>query len=724
MKQKKIINFLLAAFVIGNLLILFIQYNSSKNVQLLISGNEKVIAELKVSNDLRALEKDLASIDNKVTKTIYANNDTSENDLEVKFKQVEKSLQNLQKLSDDDNSVKYIDLLESLIQKKLLQSKQNVVQFNAAKNNEAVNLFDNKILDDSIIATTQIIETSRERVLAAVTNSINKSSKQALIFSRILIAMILISGSILFWYIINTIKKQQRLIKELNTSEKKLHEASKIKEKFLANMSHEIRTPMNAIIGFTNLLQKKVLDDDAKEYVQTIEKSSENLLSVVNEILDLSKIEAGMMRIEKSIFSITETILSVENMFKQKAAEKKLDLIFEIDKTIPDNLKGDPIRLSQILINLINNAIKFTVVGNVHVNVSKLNANDKNIEIGISVNDTGIGIKKEDIKNIFERFTQAENDATRKYGGTGLGLSIVKELVELQGGHIEVKSEYEKGASFTVMMPYAIAKTTIHKKVVENKKVLKTNFVNNKVLVVEDNSFNQKLIIHLFKNWELGFDLVENGKQAIAILQTNKYDAILMDMQMPEMDGYTATQQIRNVLQLDTSIIAMTAHALAGERDKCLSYGMNDYIAKPIREKELFHLITKYTHLQNDTAEQKDIVIENEYKYINLQYMKEISAGNLQYEKSVTEQFIEAIPNEIELLEKAFAAKDFITLKQISHNLKTSISIMGLTEILEPYLNKLENDNLTEFEISYNIETVKKICFSAIHEAQLFLNIF
>jgi HPt (histidine-containing phosphotransfer) domain-containing protein len=138
----------------------------------------------------------------------------------------------------------------------------------------------------------------------------------------------------------------------------------------------------------------------------------------------------------------------------------------------------------------------------------------------------------------------------------------------------------------------------------------------------------------------------------------------------------------------------------------------------------LFHLITKYTHLQNDTAEQKDIVIENEYKYINLQYMKEISAGNLQYEKSVTEQFIEAIPNEIELLEKAFAAKDFITLKQISHNMKTSISIMGLTEILEPYLNKLENDNLTEFEISYNIETVKKICFSAIHEAQLFLNIF
>jgi signal transduction histidine kinase/CheY-like chemotaxis protein len=724
MKQKKIIYFLLAAFIIGNIFIIYIQYNSTKNVNTLIDGNEKVIAELKVSNDLRELEKDIAIIDSKVAGTIYANNIVDANDLEIKIKEVQNDLQNLQKISDDDNSVKYIDLLDDLIQRKLLHSKINLATYKEAKQNEAIDIIDEKNLNDSIITTTQIIETSREKVLSTITNAINKSSKKAITFSGILIALVLISGSVLFWYIINTIKKQQQLIQDLNTSEKKLHEASKIKEKFLANMSHEIRTPMNAIIGFTNLLQKKELDDEAKDYVQTIEKSSENLLTVVNEILDLSKIEAGMMRIETSVFSINETLLSLENLFKQKAVEKKLNLIFEIDKTIPDSLKGDPIRLSQILINLINNAIKFTVVGNVHVNVSKLNANDKNIEIGICVSDTGIGIKKEDIKNIFERFTQAENDATRKYGGTGLGLSIVKELVELQGGHIEVKSEYEKGTSFTIIIPYAIVKTTINKRVIENKINIKTNFVNNKVLVVEDNSFNQKLIIHLFKNWGLAFDLVENGKEAVAVLKTNKYDAILMDMQMPEMDGYTATQQIRNVLKLDTPIIAMTAHALAGEREKCLSYGMNEYIAKPIREKQLFDLITTYTHLQNDTAEQKDIIIENEYKYINLQYMKEISAGNLQYEKSVTEQFIEAIPNEIELLENAFAAKDFTALKQIAHNMKTSISIMGLTEILASYLNKIEYDNLTEFEISDNIDSVKKISLSALQEAHLFLATF
>jgi CheY-like chemotaxis protein/nitrogen-specific signal transduction histidine kinase len=526
----------------------------------------------------------------------------------------------------------------------------------------------------------------------------------------------------LFWYIINTIKKQQQLIVDLNISEKKLYEASIIKQKFLANMSHEIRTPMNAIIGFTSLLQKKELDADAKDYVQTIEKSSENLLNVVNEILDLSKIEAGMMRIETSVFSISEILLSVENMFKQKAIEKKLDLIFELDKSIPDSLKGDPIRLSQILINLINNAIKFTVVGNIKVEVLKLNVNDKNIEIGICLSDTGIGIKKDDINNIFERFTQAENDATRKFGGTGLGLSIVKELVELQGGHIGVKSEYGKGTSFNLMIPYAIVKTTIHKKVGENKTAIEINFTNSKVLVVEDNSFNQKLITHLFKIWKLDFDLVENGKEAISILQKRVYDLILMDMQMPEMDGYTATNEIRNTLKINTPIIAMTAHALAGEREKCISFGMNEYIAKPIREEELHVLISQFTQVPNIIFEQNTNLQVNPYKYINLQYMKEISAGNIEYEKNVTQQFIEAIPNEILLLEKASNSKDYDALKQIAHNMKTSISIMGLNKILDTYLDAIEYEDLSSNEINKRIVEINDVCEKAIVEARVFLS--
>ncbi|MEO6187674.1 MAG: response regulator, partial [Ginsengibacter sp.] len=243
-----------------------------------------------------------------------------------------------------------------------------------------------------------------------------------------------------------------------------------------------------------------------------------------------------------------------------------------------------------------------------------------------------------------------------------------------------------------------------------------------KILVAEDNEINQSLIKHLFKNWSLACDIVNNGKEAIDILQTKTYNLVLMDIQMPEMDGYTATREIRDDLKLEIPIVAMTAHAFAGEREKCLSYGMNDYISKPIREDELRNLISQFTQNKQMAETQKREVVKpigSAYKYINLKYMKEISNGNIEYEKTVTKQFIDVISEEIVLLEKASEKGQHGDLRQLAHNMKTTISVMGLNELLQPYLDALEYEDVSADKLQSNISFIKSICTAAIAEAQL-----
>ena len=491
-------------------------------------------------------------------------------------------------------------------------------------------------------------------------------------------------------------------------------------------MSHEIRTPMNAILGFTNVLQRKNLDEESKEYVQTIQKSGENLLTIINDILDLSKIEAGMMRIETAPFSIRELVHSVEAMFKGKAKEKHLQLSSFVDELLPDTLDGDATRLTQILVNLIGNAIKFTQNGSITITITNEGEKNAAINTGIVIADTGIGIEKEKLQFIFDRFQQADDAVTRKFGGTGLGLSIVKDLVLLQKGTIKAESEPGKGTSFHIIIPYKIAAQEVKTNYLEARNAINTNnFEEVCILVAEDNEINQSLIKHLFKSWNLLYDLAVNGKVAVEMLMQNpsKYNLVLMDVQMPEIDGYTATQQIRHQLKLDIPIIAMTAHALAGEREKCLTYGMNEYISKPIREEQLHNLISQFTQIsksgktQNKTASKNG---NNAYQYINLEYMKEVSGGNIEYEKTVTEQFIEAIPEDLTAIEKAWQQHDITTLKQLAHNMKTTISVMGLNEILQPHLDTIEYELLTEESFQQQLEAVKSILNASIHEAKVF----
>jgi signal transduction histidine kinase/DNA-binding response OmpR family regulator len=728
MTGKRIIFYILAAFIAGNLLVIFIQYNSAKNIRQLIGGNEKLLHELTVKSQLQELEEDILSVENKIRGTVTTSDTSYIEGLETQIARVESDLDRLQKISDDDSSIEYIDQLDHLVRQKLLFNNQIVDSFNVAGKATAEKIIATqrgKRLTDSILQVIQKIITIRQSLLSNITGSLDKSGKDAQRFGTLLIVLVLVTGAALFWYIINIIRNQYQLIDQLHISEKKEREAARVKENFLANMSHEIRTPMNAIIGFTHLLERRPLDTESKEYVGIIQRSGENLLSVINDILDLSKIEAGMMRIETVVFHVEELFQSVESLFSEKAAGKNIMLSSDIAEDVPQVMEGDAKHLTQILVNLVGNAIKFTDKGAVMISVSNAGVSEEGVKLGITVSDTGIGIPKDKLTAIFNRFQQAEDSVTRNYGGSGLGLAIVKDLVTLMHGHIEVESEEGKGTSFHLQVPFKLSGETPSAltRISQPGETAYDTFHHVHILVVEDNQVNQSLLQQLFKQWQLSFDLAQNGKEAITLLRARKYDLILMDIQMPVMDGYTATTEIRKVLKLNTPIIAMTAHALSGEREKCLGLGMDEYISKPVREENLLQLIQRFIPVSNPIAAGPVVSrkVPGVYQYINLDYMKEISAGNNEYEKAVTGQFLEAMPVELQVLEQAWRAKNNDALKRVAHNMKTTISVMGLNNLLGADLDLVENLNNGQHIQGETIDTIISVGRMAIVEARHFL---
>ncbi|MFT5885907.1 MAG: PAS domain S-box-containing protein [Arcticibacterium sp.] len=472
------------------------------------------------------------------------------------------------------------------------------------------------------------------------------------------------------------------LEKDLNESRKVAESNARMKDLFLANMSHEIRTPMNAITGFGELLKDTVLDEEQSDYLKSINIASSNLLNIINDILDFSKIESGQISIEKIEFNLIEQIKNVVSMLKPNAYNKQLDFELSIDPEIPLKVEGDPTRLSQILTNLISNAIKFTEEGFVKLEVILLEERaNGDASVQFNVIDSGIGIPEDKIDIIFERFIQANTNTTRKYGGTGLGLSISKSLVELQAGIFHVKSIEEEGSNFGFTMPFCKAEST---KIEIKETMSLENIGEYKILLVEDNLLNQKLALKVLEKQGFKATVAENGKLAVDILANEVFDLILMDLQMPEMDGYQATTYIRNVLKLDIPIISMTAHSLVGEKEKCLEIGMDDYLPKPFNQMELNQKINALLKKKNSSVRKTD------KQAVNLEYLRSMAEGNKEFEKEIINTSLSHIPEDLNLLVSAIRILDLKQIASAAHKLKSSFYVMGIDD----------KELLKEFEMS------------------------
>jgi PAS domain S-box-containing protein len=508
--------------------------------------------------------------------------------------------------------------------------------------------------------------------------------------------------------------------------------AVKAKQQFLSNMSHEIRTPMNAIIGFTKVILKTDLSTKQKEFLNAIKMSGDALIVLINDILDLAKVDAGKMTFEKTPFKMKSSIAAMLHLFETKIQEKNLSLIKEYDSKIPNVLIGDPVRLHQIILNLVSNAVKFTTNGIITVGVHLLHEDDDKVVIEFAVTDTGIGIPEDKIGKIFDNFQQASSGTSRLYGGTGLGLAIVKQLVEPQGGNIRVKSKINEGSTFSFTLSFQ--KTTADAELENELMELDTEIKNIKVLVVEDIPLNQLLMKTLLDDFGFDRDIAENGKIAIEKLKNKDYDIILMDLQMPEMNGFEATEYIRNTLNSKIPIIALTADVTTVDLAKCKAVGMNDYLAKPVDERLLYSKIvgilkkpklTKLSAKLNENLEEKDDT-KKKVKCIDLVYLNQRTKSNPALMMEMISLYLAQTPPLIATIKQSLADQNWSLLGAATHKMIPSFSIMGISPNFENIAKKIQ-DFASAQEKSNEIQDLvlqlEEVCLQACSELQEEFNI-
>ena len=499
---------------------------------------------------------------------------------------------------------------------------------------------------------------------------------------------------VIAFFILYKILQVYKLNENLNKAVEKEHEAQLIKEQFMDNMTHELRSPLNAVLGYTGLLMKTTLKKDQLKFTKAIRTSGELLLNVINEVLDYSKIRSGYLHFENEPFNLKEQVAALLDIVNDKLNEKGLQYEIEIDDKIPDNLRGDGSKLLQVLLNITFNAIKFTTEGKISIRVICEEKTDDQVKLKFFISDTGIGIPKEKLPYIFDRFFQVQGNVTTKYAGTGLGLSITKQIVMLQGGTIHAESEPGKGTTFIFTLGFGISKDESK----TDKKQTLAGLINGdedgisyrvkvlprdmKILIVDDNELNRELVCFILKDLQVQFKTASRGQEAIDILKNEKFDVVLMDVQMPGMDGRETTRKIRTGLKLQVPVIALTAFSQPAEKQRCLDAGMDVYLSKPVKEKELFEVLELFAPETSVTD-----------KRIDIQYLKTIAQDNREFIDSVILKIADSLPHEIASLREAVESNNHELVNQLSHDMKTTFAVLGLNDSVSEPIRYLESWN-------------------------------
>lgn len=498
-------------------------------------------------------------------------------------------------------------------------------------------------------------------------------------------------------------KVQEALRKEKEKSEMLANEAMRLtsnKSKFLANMSHEIRTPMNGILGFLTLIESGAYKDEKelKQFASNARQSTESLIEIINSILDLSKIESGKMELEESDFNLNIIIDHALSVLSTRINEKGISIVKQIPEDIINQLHGDSTKLRQIFLNLLGNAVKFTSHGEIKISVRTEKIDEENVNLYASVTDSGMGIPAGKINELFKPFSQINGTETSKLGGTGLGLVICKEFVNQMGGKIGVSSEIDKGSTFKFSVKLKeckISKQTnqglkLQNKTVENEKteVLSEDSLKKvrnqfNILLAEDNLINQKVSLRILQAFGYKASAVNNGAEAIKAVKEKEYDLVLMDIQMPEVDGFAATEQIRNFDndKRDIPIVALTAHAMMGYREKCLKAGFNEYISKPIVAKDMLTMIDKLLDIKNAPVSEEQTNQQTDNSLFDFERLKKVSADDFDFEKDLLSSYVEDVEKKCTQLEDFLTAKDLEGIINLAHTIKGASYSVGAQKV-------------------------------------------